>query len=96
MDLTRIFEKYESGLQNLVIGLVLAYVLLFGSVFETTYPTRLVELYAYPWWRLLIVMLVVVGSWWSPKIGLALAIAVFFYLNDMQLLTNPFLSSMSK
>jgi hypothetical protein len=96
MDLAKLFEKYESGLQTFVVIVILGYVLLFGSVFEATYPTRLVELYAYPWWRLLIVMMVVIGSWWSPKVGLTLAIAIFFYLNDMQLLTNPFLSSMSK
>jgi hypothetical protein len=76
--------------------IILAYVLLFGSVFEAHYPTRLVELYAYPWWRLLVVLLVALGAWWCPRVGLALAVAVFFYLNDMHTLTNPFRNKETK
>lgn len=80
----------EAFLRTAVTVLVLGYVLLFGSVFEATYPTRLVELYAMPWWRLLVVLLVAIGTWWCPRVGLALAVAVFFYLNDMHTLTSPF------
>jgi len=73
-----------------IVG-VLTYVLLFGSVFEVSYPRQFVELYAFPWWRLLIVSLVGIGTWWCPRVGLALAIAAFLYLNDMDVLTNSFI-----
>lgn len=80
----------EEALRTGVTVLVLAYVLLFGSVFEATYPTRIVELYAQPWWRLMIVGLVGIGAYWCPRVGLALALAAFFQLNDMHTLTSPF------
>lgn len=88
--------RFEKGLRTFVTVFILGYVLLFSTVFEAHYPTRIVELYAYPWWRLLIVLLVAVGTWWCPRVGMALAIAVFFYFNDMHILTNPFLSQKSK
>jgi hypothetical protein len=86
-------DAIDKALRNLVVVFVLAYVLFFGSVFEATYPTRLVELYAYPWWRLAIVGLVGLGAWWCPRVGLALAIAAFFYLNDIHTLTTPFINT---
>lgn len=86
----------ESRLRTGVTVAILAYVLFFSSLFEVTYPTRIVELYAYPWWRLLVVSLVALGAWWCPRVGLAMAVAVFFYLNDMHILTSPFHSSKTK
>ncbi len=94
-----LFEEHSPSEEKLRTGvtlLILGYVVLFSTVFEARYPTRIVELYAYPWWRLLVVMLVVIGAWWCPRVGLALGIAVFFYLNDMHTLTSPFLNSPSK
>ena len=85
---TRFEEKLRTGVTIFILG----YVLLFSTVFEVQYPTRIVELYAYPWWRLLVILLVAIGAWWCPRVGLALGIAVFFYLNDMHTLTSPFLT----
>jgi hypothetical protein len=99
MLITDIFKEgtlAESRLRTGVTLVILAYVLFFSSLFEATYPTRIVELYAYPWWRLMVVLLVALGSWWCPRVGLAMAVAVFFYLNDMHILTSPFHSSNTK
>ena len=52
----------------------------------------MVDFYVQPWWRFLIVSLVAVASWWSPRVGLVTALAVFLYLNDMDILTSPFLN----
>jgi hypothetical protein len=41
------------------------------------------------------VLLVVIGTWWCPRVGLALAVAVYFYLNDMHILTSPFVNKES-
>jgi hypothetical protein len=95
-DIGNLFKEQspaEKMLRTGVVVFVLAYVLFFSSVFEATYPTRLVELYAYPWWRLLIVSLVGLGAWWCPRVGLALALAAFFYLNDIHILTTPFINT---
>ena len=96
MDIFKEGTLAESRLRTGVTLAILAYVLFFSSLFEATYPTRIVELYAYPWWRLLVVSLVALGAWWCPRVGLAMAVAVFFYLNDMHILTSPFHSSKTK
>jgi hypothetical protein len=92
MNLFQEHSPAEESLRTAVTVFIFGYVLLFGSVFEATYPTRLVELYAMPWWRLLVILLVAIGAWWCPRVGLALAVAVFFYLNDMHILTSPFVN----
>jgi hypothetical protein len=38
------------------IGILLAWNLYYGALIETTYPQELVTLYAYPLWRVLIVI----------------------------------------
>ena len=82
----------EKSLEVGVIVLLLSYVLFFGSVFEESYSKEMVDFYVQPWWRFLIISLVAVASWWSPRVGLVTALAVFLYLNDMDILTSPFLN----
>jgi hypothetical protein len=79
----------NSILEWVALFLILSYVLFFGSVFEVSYPKEFVDLYAEPWWRILVVCLVILGAKWCPRIGIAMALAVFLYLNDMDILTNP-------
>lgn len=83
----------ETYSKFIVGAILLLCILQVGTVFEVHYPTRFVELYAFPWWRLLIVLLVAIGAWWCPRVGLLVALAAFFYLNDMHILTNPFVGS---
>jgi hypothetical protein len=68
---------------------LLGFILLNGSIFEEKYPHSSVELYMFPWWRFLIVLLVIAGAAWCPYVGLATATAAFLYLNDMHILTRP-------
>lgn len=94
-NILNLFEEhtpFDRFLRTAVVLTILGYTLFYSSLFETTYPTRLVELYAYPWWRLLLVLLTAIGAWWCPRVGIAMAIAVFFYINDMEILTSPFIS----
>jgi hypothetical protein len=84
------YSPLDNMLRTGVTVLILGYVLLESTVFHTQYSKRLVELYSHPWWRLALVSLVGLGAWWCPRVGLALALAVYFYLNDMQILTSPF------
>ena len=81
----------NSALEYVALLAIGLYILFYGSVFEASYPKQFVELHTRPWWRILIVSLVAVGSWWCPRIGLVTALAVFLYLNDMDILTSPFL-----
>lgn len=59
-----------------------------GSVFESPYTLEQVKLYKYPIWRLALVILVFLAAYWCPKVGAMVAIAVFFYLEDLQKLTQ--------
>jgi hypothetical protein len=60
-----------------------------ASVLESPYPKELLQLYSFPLWRLVLVLLVVVATYWSPRLGIFVALAVFFYLEDLQkLLTS--------
>jgi hypothetical protein len=82
----------DNVLEGGVLAILFSYILFFGSVFEESYSKEMVDLYVQPWWRILIVCLVAVASWWSPRVGLTMALAVFLYLNDMDILTSPFLN----
>lgn len=80
--------KEEGWLRTATATLLLVYVALYSTVFEVHYPRRLVELYKQPYWRLIVVGLVGLGTWWCPRVGLALGLIVFFYLNDMDTLSS--------
>lgn len=80
----------EQILEIGVVTVLFGFLLFNSSVFEEVYPRQTVELYEFPWWRMLIVLLVVAGASWSPLVGLATASVAFFYLQDMHLLTTSF------
>jgi hypothetical protein len=82
----------DNVLEGSVLIILFSYILFFGSVFEESYSKEMVDLYVQPWWRILIVCLVAVAAWWSSRVGLTMALAVFLYLNDMDILTSPFLN----
>jgi len=84
----------ESSIRIFVALIILLVILLSSSVFEVSYPKQFVELYAFPWWRFLVVCLVIVGAWWCPRVGVLLGLAAFFYLNDMHILTQSFRDTM--
>lgn len=59
-----------------------------GSVFESPYTLGQVKLYSFPLWRLALIMLVYLAALWCPKVGSMVAVAVFFYFEDLQKLTQ--------
>ena len=75
-----------------VIVVILASIFLinYSSLFEERYSEKLAELYIYPWWRILVVLLVVTSAMWCPRVGIIIAFVVFFYLSDMNTLITPF------
>ena len=90
--MARVTYDPNSVLEWLVIFIIFSYILFFGSVFEESYSKEMVDLYIQPWWRILIVTLVAVSAWWSPRVGIVMSLAAFLYLNDMDILTSPFLN----
>lgn len=57
-----------------------------GAKIDTQYPHKLVVLYFYPLWRILLVATLVAATYWCHRLGMMMAFAVFFYLMDIQLL----------
>lgn len=70
----------------LLIGFLVIYN---STLFEKEYNETLMNLYTYPWWRFLMVFLVISSAVWSPELAIIVALAIFFYLNDMNTLIQP-------
>jgi len=57
-----------------------------GFKIDTHYPHKLVVLYLYPLWRLLLLVTLIVGSLWCQTLSIMFAFSIFFYFMDLQLL----------
>jgi hypothetical protein len=64
-----------------------------GSLFHTPYPVEWVYLYKFPYWRLFLVVTLIAALAWCPTVGIMVALALFFYLNDLSRLTKPWLET---
>lgn len=80
---------FDGVFRAIIILLIISFIIPYSSVFEEEYHSKLAHLYTYPWWRILIVLLLLAGASWCPRIGILLALVVFFYLSDMNLLISP-------
>lgn len=85
------------GPARVVVMLVVAVLLVFYSMsFEVAYSRPMVELYMFPWWRLLVVIVTLTAALWCPRVGAVVALAAFFYLADVGTLLTPFATSPPK
>lgn len=84
-------EKWEIAFRISLGVFLYAWNLLEGSRFHTPYPMEWVLLYPYPYWRLFLLILLIVLCRWSPNLGLLAALTLFFYLGDMFHLTQPWI-----
>jgi hypothetical protein len=75
------------ALMVLIAGIV---IVKYSTLFEEEYSQKLTDLYIYPWWRILVVILGVSAAIWCPRVGILVALIVFFYLSDMNTLVTPF------
>jgi hypothetical protein len=82
---------------NTVDGILRMMVIIFGCIFivrnaslyEEEYSRKLIDLYVYPWWRILIVLLLITSALWCPTVSIIIAFLAFFYLSDMNTLIAP-------
>lgn len=63
-----------------------------GSVLESPYPIELVKLYKYPFWRIMLVFMVIAATFWCPRVGAMLTLVVFFYMEDLEKLVRPWVT----
>jgi hypothetical protein len=77
-------------LTHIIVLLITGYLIIrYSAIFEEEYNTKLAQLYIYPWWRILVVLLVISSTLWCPEVGIVFALLVFFYLSDMNTLITP-------
>lgn len=79
----------DTTLRALVIFGLSAWLFFNGMVFQAPYSETLMELHLYPWWNILLALMVAAGAYWCPRVGALAALAVLLYLSDMHLLTSP-------
>jgi len=82
-------SKIDRTLRILMITTFLAWNLFYGAAIHTPYPKAFVTLFIYPIWRLLMVLLIVAGTLWCPRVGLMVSLAVFFYFMDIPHFITP-------
>lgn len=85
------FQGNTDGIFRAIAVVLVAIVIVkYSTIFEEEYSQKLTDLYIQPWWRILVVLLVLSASIWCPRVGILVALVVFFYLSDMNTLITPF------
>jgi len=76
-------------LRIIVIVFAAGFTIRYASLYEEEYNRKLIDLYIYPWWRILIVLLIISSAVWCPTVAVIIAFLAFFYLSDMNTLITP-------
>lgn len=79
----------DGAFRVIIIVLAAALIIKYSTLFEEKYSDKLTQLYIYPWWRFLVVFLVLSSILWCPSVGVIVALISFFYLSDMNTLITP-------
>jgi len=93
LDMLQFSNTLDGSLRLLFVLLAGITLVIYSMPFETQYHPKLIELYMQPWWRLLTVLLVLTAAVWCPRVGILVALVIFFYLGDMHTLLTPFAST---
>ena len=83
---------YDAAARIVVTSVFFIWNLYEGTVLEAPYEPVLVKLYSIPFWRFLVIMAVLVAAHWCPRVGVMFALAVFFYIEDMEKLKRPWVT----
>lgn len=85
------FQGTTDGIFRAIAVTFIAVVIVrYSTLFEQEYTEKLIDLYIHPWWRILVVLLVLTAAIWCPRVGILVALVIFFYLSDMNTLVRPF------
>lgn len=83
------FMATEDTLRILLLSVLTVLIIYNSTLFEREYNDKLMILYTYPWWRFLLVFMIIAASTWSSEMAVLIAFAIFFYLSDMNTLVQP-------
>jgi hypothetical protein len=81
-------NRLEIVIQLSLIVILSVWLFTNGMLYQTEYPTKLVELYSEPLWKVILVCIVLSTFVWSPRIGILLSLAVILYISDLNSLTK--------
>jgi len=81
------FDGVARAISVLLIGLI---IVKHSTIFEEEYTKKLTNLYLQPWWRFLLVIMLLFASMWCPRVGILVLMFIFFYFSDMETLITPF------
>jgi hypothetical protein len=85
------FQGTTDGIfRALAVTLAAVIIVKYSTLFEEEYNKKLTYLYIHPWWRILVVLLMLTSAIWCPRVGILVALIMFFYLSDMNTLITPF------
>ena len=79
----------DTILRTVVVVLACLFIVRYASLYEEEYNKKLIDLYVYPWWRILVVFLLIASAYWCPIVSIVIALLTFFYLSDMNTLIAP-------
>ena len=79
----------DSILRTVIVVLACLFIVRYASLYEEEYNKKLIDLYVYPWWRILVVFLLIASAFWCPTVSIVIALLTFFYLSDMNTLIAP-------
>lgn len=79
----------DNILRTVVVVLACIFIVRYASLYEEEYNKKLIDLYIYPWWRILVVFLLIASACWCPTVSIVIALLTFFYLSDMNTLIAP-------
>jgi len=89
------FLSFQGNTDGIFRALSVAFaaiiIIKYSTLFEEEYNRKLTDLYMYPWWRIMVIFLVVSSAVWCPRVGILIALIAFFYLSDMNTLITPFI-----
>ena len=87
--ISREMNQLDGILQFIVIIFACIFIVRYASLYEEEYSTKLIDLYIHPWWRILLVLLLIASAVWCPTVSIVIAFLAFFYISDMNTLLAP-------
>ena len=73
----------DMGLRMITIFGLMGWNIFESLSLRTPFPSTMVALWEYPIWRFILLLAILLGAEWCPRVGLMTAVAVIFYIVNM-------------
>jgi len=89
-DILHFSKGLDGALRLLVVTVAAVLLVSYSTRFEVEYSPKLIDLYMFPWWRILCVVLLLAASLWCGRVAILVGLVIVLYLADMHTLLTPF------